>query len=321
MSRYVNPFTDFGFKKLFGEEANKDLLKDFLNSFLPQKHQIKDLRFKKNERLGATGLDRKAIFDIFCESLDGEQFIVELQKAKQNYFIDRTVYYASFPIQQQAPRGDWDFHLKAVYCVGILDFIFDETPKNQDKCMHSVMLVETETQDIFYDKLKFIYFEMPKFRKDLTQLQDRKDKWLYFIRNLDNLQNIPQLFMQDPSFEKAFDEAEIAKFDRRKQGAYEKSLKYYRDLKNVTDTAFDEGKIEGIEEGIEIGKEEERKKFEEERKKLKEKLEEERKKAEEERKKAEEDKKNIARNLKNIGLDYKKIAETTGISVDEIEEL
>ncbi len=301
MARYINPFTDFGFKKLFGEEANKDLLKDFLNAILPKKHQIKDLRFKKNERLGAIGLDRKAIFDIFCESLDGEQFIVELQKAKQNYFIDRSIYYASFPIQQQAPRGDWDYHLKSVYCIGILDFIFDESQKNEHKYMHRVMLTETETQDIFYEKLCFIYLEMPKFRKDLSQLKDRKDKWLYFIRNLDNLQNIPQLFINDNSFEKAFDEAEIAKFDRKQQNAYEKSLKYYRDLKNVTDTAFFDGKEEGIEEGIEKGIEIGKEMGKEEGVKI--------------------GIKNTAKNLKQIGLDIANIAKATGLSIEEIEKL
>jgi predicted transposase/invertase (TIGR01784 family) len=188
--------------------------------------------------------------------VEGEQFIVELQKAKQNYFIDRSIYYASFPIQQQAPRGEWDYHLRPVYCVGILDFKFDESSKNEHKYMHRVMLTDIETQDVFYEKLCFIYLEMPKFQKDIPELKDRKDKWLYFIKNLDSLQNIPKLFIQDIAFQKAFDEAEIAKFNRKQQNQYEKSLKYYRDLKNVTDTAFFEGKEEGIVEGFEMGKEE-----------------------------------------------------------------
>lgn len=305
MARFINPFTDFGFKKLFGEEANKDLLMDFLNSLLPQKHQIKELRFKKNERLGATGIDRKAIFDIFCESIEGEQFIVELQKAKQNYFIDRSIYYASFPIQQQAPRGEWDYHLRPVYCIGILDFKFDESSKNEHKYMHCVMLTDIETQDIFYEKLCFIYLEMPKFQKDIPELKDRKDKWLYFIKNLDNLQNIPKLFIQDVAFQKAFDEAEIAKFNRKQQNQYEKSLKYYRDLKNVTDTAFLEGKEEGMVEGFEIGIEEgieigEKKGIEIGEKKALE---------------------NTAKNLKALGVDVSTITQATGLSKEEIEQL
>jgi len=107
--KYVNPFTDFGFKKLFGTEPNKDILIDFLNQLLPQYHQIKELTYLNNENLGRGELDRKAIFDLYCLSHSGERFIVEMQKAKQNYFKDRSVYYSTFPIQDQAQKGSWNF--------------------------------------------------------------------------------------------------------------------------------------------------------------------------------------------------------------------
>ena len=117
-AKYVNPFTDFGFKKIFGEEASKPLLIDFLNALLPQTSKIVDLNFKNTEHLGQTDADRKAIYDIYCENEKGEKFIVELQKAKQNYFKERTIYYSTFPIREQAEKGDWNYNLKAVYCVG-----------------------------------------------------------------------------------------------------------------------------------------------------------------------------------------------------------
>ena len=130
-AKYVNPYTDFGFKKIFGEEASKPQLIDFLNSLLPEKNKIVSLTFKNNEQLGTTELDRKAIatatrYDIYCENDRGEKFIVELQKAKQNYFKERTIYYSTFPIREQAERGDWNYNLTAVYCIGILDFTFDD---------------------------------------------------------------------------------------------------------------------------------------------------------------------------------------------------
>jgi predicted transposase/invertase (TIGR01784 family) len=90
--RYVNPFTDFGFKKLFGEYASKPALIDFLNSLLPPQAQIKDLSFKNSEQAGPGINDRKAIFDIYCQGEKGEKFIVELQKAKQDYFKERTIF-------------------------------------------------------------------------------------------------------------------------------------------------------------------------------------------------------------------------------------
>ena len=93
MSKYINPYTDFGFKKLFGEEANKDLLIDFLNQLLPTYHQIATLTFRNNENLSEFALERKAIFDIHCESQSGERFIVEMQKAKIKFFKDRSILY------------------------------------------------------------------------------------------------------------------------------------------------------------------------------------------------------------------------------------
>jgi len=153
--KYLNPFTDFGFKKLFGEEPHKELLISFLNTLLPAKHQIHDLHYTKNEQQGTTYIDRKAIFDLSCVSPSGERFIVELQKAKQNYFKDRSVYYATFPIQEQAQRGDWDYKLSAVYTVGILDFIFDEDRESKE-VVHFVQL-KNQNDQVFYDKLTFIY--------------------------------------------------------------------------------------------------------------------------------------------------------------------
>ncbi len=102
--KYINPLTDFGFKKLFGTEMNKNLLIDFLNQILPKDKQIEDLSYSSTDKLGKTPLDRKAIFDLYCKGKDGERFIVEMQKAKQNYFKDRSVFYSTFPIQEQAKK-------------------------------------------------------------------------------------------------------------------------------------------------------------------------------------------------------------------------
>ncbi len=120
--RYIDPFTDFGFKRLFGSEPNKDLLIDFLNQLLKGKKHIQNLIYSKNEHLGKTDEYRKAIFDLYCENENGKKFIIELQKVKQQYFKDRSIYYATFPIQEQAPEGkNWNYQLKEVYTVGIMD--------------------------------------------------------------------------------------------------------------------------------------------------------------------------------------------------------
>ena len=155
-AKYINPFTDFGFKKIFGEEASKPLLIDFLNALLPQANKIIDLTFKNTEQLGQTDLDRKAIYDIYCENEMGEKFIVELQKAKQNYFKERTIYYSTFPIREQAEKGNWNYNLKAVYCVGILDFTFDDYENEPEKSevVHTIKL-KNQNGKTFYEKLTY----------------------------------------------------------------------------------------------------------------------------------------------------------------------
>lgn len=239
--KYINPLTDFGFKKLFGSELNKVLLIDFLNQILPQQHTVDELTYSNNDHLGKNEFDRKAIFDLYCTGKNGEKFIVEMQKAKQNFFKDRSVYYSSFPIQEQATKGDWDYKLDPVYTISILDFKFDEH-KNSPDLLHIVELKD-QNANVFYDKLKFIYIELPKFTKKEKDLKTHFDKWLFVFTHLQKLQDRPKE-LQEKVFKKLFEVAEIAKFTSEEREAYQESLKHYRDIKNIVETSKEEGKIE-----------------------------------------------------------------------------
>jgi predicted transposase/invertase (TIGR01784 family) len=252
--KYINPFTDYGFKRLFGEEPNKDLLLDFLNELLKEEQgRITELTYLKNERLDSTELNRRAIFDLYCTNERGEKFIVELQKTKQKFFKDRTLYYSTFPIREQAIMGsEWNFELKRVYTIAILDFIFDEDKSEPDKLRYDVKLSDIDTKEVFYDKLTFIYLEMPKFKKSIEELETKFDKWLYILSNLHKLDRIPDK-LRDRIFLKLFEIAEISKFSKEDFQYYEDSLKYYRDLKNSFDTAKEEGKEAGLQEGLKKG--------------------------------------------------------------------
>ncbi len=245
--KYINPFTDFGFKKIFGEEPNKNLLLDFLNELLKEEQGIiTELKYLKNEHLGNTERNRKAIFDLYCTNEKGEKFIVELQKTKQKFFKDRSLYYSTFPIQEQAKRGSiWDFKLERVYTIAILDFEFEEDKNYPNKFRYDVKLKDIETNKIFSDKLNFIYLEMPKFNKSVEELENRFEKWLFVIKNLNRLERIPEK-LQEKIFLQLFETAEIAKFTQKEYQDYEDSLKYYRDIKNSLDTAKEEGRKEGI---------------------------------------------------------------------------
>ncbi len=242
-AKYINPFTDFGFKRLFGEEVNKDLLIDFLNELLRENEgEITELSYMNSVQNGSTETDRKAIFDLYCVNQKGERFIVEMQKTKQAFFKDRALYYSTFPIREQGLQNNWNFELKAVYTIAILDFTFNEDQHN-NKVRHEVKLTDVDTNKVFYDKLTFIYLTMPRFTKTLKELATRFDKWLYVIQNLPKLDRLPGE-LKETVFEKFFEAAAIAKLSQEELRDYEDSLKYYRDLKNSLDTAFDEGREE-----------------------------------------------------------------------------
>ena len=235
--KYINPYTDFGFKKLFGTEMNKDLLISFLNAlFNGTAKEIEDVQYLNGENLGDGYGDRRSVFDVYCSAKDGSRFIVEMQKAEQTYFKDRSVYYATTPIRQQAPKGKWDYHLENVYTVGILNFEFPNSEYPADSYRHEIKLKDVEDNHVFYDKLTFYYLEMPKFNKTEDQLETMFDKWLFVLRNLSRLFERPKA-LQEKVFTKLFEQAEIARFSPEERRGYEDSVKAYRDINNAINTA------------------------------------------------------------------------------------
>lgn len=254
IDRYVNFYTDFAFKKLFGTEVNKDLLISFLNALLHGREEITDITYLNAEHLGTQEYDRRAVFDVYCRNDRGEMFVVEMQKGEQQFFKDRSIYYSTFAIREQAPRGMWNYELKGVYTIGILNFCLSGMEDNKD-FYHEIKLMDIDTKSVFYDKLTFIYLEMPKFTKTESELETLFDKWLYAIRNLPSLLERPQM-LQDKVFEHLFEAAEIAKYNRQERCEYEESLKNYRDWYSVMQTAEIRGMERGMEKGMEKGMEE-----------------------------------------------------------------
>ena len=279
--RYVNFYTDFAFKKLFGTEVNKELLISFLNALLQGREEIQDISYLNTEHLGTQEYDRRAVFDVYCTNERGEYFLVEMQKGEQQFFKDRSVYYSTFAIREQAPRGNWDYGLKGIYTIGIQNFCYDDTDSSY---YHEVKLMDIVTKEVFYDKLTFIYLEMPKFTKTEAELETLFDKWLYAIRNLASLMERPRT-LQERVFQHLFEAAEIAKFDRKERFEYEESLKNYRDWFSVMQTAELRGEQRGMERGMTEGR------------------------------------LSTARNLKRLGVPVATIAQATGLSSEEIENL
>jgi len=244
--KYVNPFTNFGFKRLFGEENNKDLLLDFLNELLKeQEGKIQEISYLPTERLPFSQGDRKPIFDIYCTNVKGEKFIVELQKTRHKYYKDHILYFSTFPIMEQAILGkDWNLELKRIYTIAILDFVFDEDKNKPEKYHYDIKLSDKETKKVFYNKLTFIYLTMPKFDKKETELQNKFDKWLFALKNLSKLERTPAE-LNEAIFLKLFETAEIANLNHDEFQKYQASINICRDINNSINTAREEGEING----------------------------------------------------------------------------
>ena len=252
--RYISLLTDFGFKRIFGTKPNKDLLINFLNSLFDGFQVIKDVKYLNSEHVGDVFAERKAIFDVYCENERGEKFIVEMQNAYQKYFKDRSLFYSTFPIREQAPKGaDWNFKLDHVYTVALLNFDLEEDAFDQEDINHDVGLLDKKTYKVFNDKLSFKYVEIAKFDKTEDELVTLYDKWLYVLKNLSRLDKRPAA-LKEKIFSRLFEEAEIAKFTKAELHEYEDSLKAYRDIKNSLDTALEQGFEKGRAEGREIGR-------------------------------------------------------------------
>ncbi|MBR2202591.1 MAG: Rpn family recombination-promoting nuclease/putative transposase [Prevotella sp.] len=296
--RYIDPYTDFGFKKLFGTELNKDLLISFLNAlFNDAKREIKDVQYLNAEQLGDGYGDRRAVFDVYCVTEDGSRFIVEMQKAEQEYFKDRSVYYATAPIREQAPKGKWDYHLDGVYTIGVLNFVFPDGEYPADSYIHEIKLKDTQDNHVFYDKLTFVYLEMPKFNKREDELETMFDKWMFALRNLSRQLERPAA-LQERIFKRLFDQAEIAQFSPAERREYAESVKDYWDYYSTMKTAHKKGKAEGREEGLAEGEAKGR--------------------AEGLAEGQQKEKTETVLRLKALGLSIEQIAQGTGLTADEV---
>ncbi len=307
MSRYINFYTDFAFKKFFGTEANKEFLISFLNALLELngEKEIADLTYLNTEQLGFSNNERRAVYDVYCTTKEGERFIVEMQKAKQENFRDRALYYSSFAIQDQGQKGTknntvyWDYKLSPVYVIGILDFVMDDSPEKVDHLITKVQLKD-DLNEVFNKNLNFIFIEMPKFRKEESELETFMDKWLYAIKNLGKLDDKPTA-LTEAIFKRFFEVAEIAAFSKTERYDYEENLKNCNDWFSVMNTA----KKDGLEEGEAIGIEKGR--------------------AEGESIGLQKGETigilKTAKKMKEEGLDVNVISKLTNLSVDEIEKL
>lgn len=286
MPHFINPFTDVGFKKIFGQEVTKDLLIDFLNDLLVDEKEIKDIKFLDKELMPEYMGDRGVIYDIYCTTENGEEFIVEMQNRQQVNFRERALYYLSRTISRQGERGtDWKFNLKAVYGVFFMNFRLDNMPH---RLRTDIILADRETHEQFSDKLRFIFIELPAFNKEEEECETDFERWIYVLKNMETLKRLP-FKARKSVFEKLEKIVDIASLSKEEREKYDESIKVYRD--SLVTMAFAEEK--GKKEGRKIGREEGHVEAQLE----------------------------IARTLKSMGMDVDGICKATKLSIEEIEKL
>ncbi|WP_316817996.1 Rpn family recombination-promoting nuclease/putative transposase [Pedobacter nyackensis] len=311
-SRYIDSTLDFSFRHFFAKENHLDLLKDFLNSVFEGRKMIKDVKLGKTDRKGDQKNNRRTVFDVYCTGDNGVNFVVEMQKGTQANFKDRILFYTANLIQEQGRSVDsnWDYKLTEVYFVVVMDFIFENTPL--EHYVHDVRLVEMCTKLQFYDKLGYIYIELPKFNKTVNELQSSEDKWLYCLKNMKTLNKIPLPLSNDPIFKKLFEVAEVSNLNPEEMSLYQRELKRKRDnysreqyvLQNALKQGFEKGIEQGVEQGLAQGE-------------VKGRL--------EERVKIEIEKREIAvrtaLKLKKSDIAIELIADATGLTIEEIQAI
>ena len=281
MGKFINPFTDFGFHRIFGQEVHKELLIDFLNQLLKDERHIIDITFLNPIQQPETIDDRGVIFDIHCRDDKGGWFVVEMQNGAQPYFYDRGIYYLSRAISNQGEKGkDWKFSLCPVYGIFLLNYKIGINSKFRT----DVILADRDTGRMFSDKIRQVYLELPWFTKEPDDCETDFERWLYLLKHMDTLERMP-FKARKAVFDKLLEVADVANLSKDERILYDEALKRYRDYKNTIDYAEEKG----VEKGIKIGKTEEQRL--------------------------------IAANFKKRGVNTEMIAQCTGLSIEEIDNL
>ena len=297
MGKFINPFTDFGFHRIFGQEVHKELLIDFLNQLLEGERHISDIIFQNPILQPETIEDRGVIFDIHCKDDKGGWFVVEMQNGAQPYFYDRGIYYLSRAISNQGEKGkDWKFNLCPVYGIFLLNYKMGMNSKFRT----DVILADRDTGQMFSDKIRQVYLELPWFTKEADDCETDFERWLYLLKHMDTLDRMP-FKARKAIFERLERIGSMANLTPKQRAQYEAEWKMYNDYYNTLDFAVEKGMKKGMEEGMEKGLQ----------KGLQEGLQEGLQKGKE----------STARNMKAEGITPLIIQKCTGLSLEEIERL
>ena len=251
MAKFINPFTDIGFKRIFGQEFSKPLLLHFLNNLLVGEKEIVDLTFLDKEQPAMYADDRSLIYDIYCKTTDGEHIIVEMQNNQQPYFKKRSIYYVSEAISRQGEKGiDWKYDIKSVYLVAFLNFKIDDIGT---KFRTDAVLMDKKSKEIFSNDIRMIYLQLPYFDKQADDCNNDFERWIYVLKNMEALNRMP-FAAKDSVFAKIAQIADISALSKEERMKYDEGIRKYRDTICVMDYAIESGLKKGFDKGLKEGR-------------------------------------------------------------------
>lgn len=243
ITKFIDPLTDFGFRFYFGSENRKEILIEFLNDLFDGEKHIEDLEYIPTEHDGDDPGNRRVAFDLNCRGSNGEYFVIEMQRVRQEYIKDRMVYYISRLIQRLLAKGKKtnDYQLPEVYLIAVLDFRIDESEREQ--YFYDIALLDKITGKQFYNKLGFKFLELTNFVKEGNALESYREKWMYLLKHLHELNRLPR-YLDKRVFRKIFQIGEVSKLQKEERMAYEASLKAKWDWQNALAYAEKKGREE-----------------------------------------------------------------------------
>lgn len=250
-SRYANILLDYWFKRSFGTESSKRLMILTLREILPEA-DISDITYGNKEHPNPFPDSHGVIFDIECTSGDGSRFIVEVQLARQAWFIERALFYSSFAIQEQVLRGQDSYEFMPVYFIALMDFALH--PEDDGRFVYRYNLLDVKTGELMTNRIGYTFLELPKV-KSITDSSSNLEKLCYALHNMTVLKSRPPE-MAAEIFELLFNSAEIAKFAPEEKIRYEYDMTTERDIRNQIAYGREEGREQGLAEGLEKGREE-----------------------------------------------------------------
>ena len=256
VQRYVDLLTNSGFKAVFGDRANKDVVMSVMNSFLPPHRHVTDIEYTATEHQGQLLSNKEYRYDFMCKDADGVSFIVEMQCYPNDYWFQRCVSYASRAYDRQNHKGG-EYNVPPVYLIGLMgvELAHSNSETWTNRYISEYTFMETTSHELQDETIIIIFAELARFSKTLEECGNDLERMLYVIKNMGNLKNQPDSLRHE-IFSRIFRACEIAMFDEGKRIQYDRDMYDEKRRMGELKTAEMIGLEKGLEKGREEGREE-----------------------------------------------------------------